>query len=138
MTLRSIIGTPVFLSWHNIGDGTLFVTGAMFLHLWLRDRNRWLNLRYAMSRHDAHIERLEWQHDLAQDAVAAADRGDMEKLSDALYKLRTTFREEAPAYSGTSAVVWPVDEPKRFNGRNQPCDMWTGPCSCGAWHREGK
>ena len=25
----------------------------------------------------------------------------------------------------------------RRNGGIQ-CDMWTGPCSCGAWHTEGK
>lgn len=26
----------------------------------------------------------------------------------------------------------------RYNGRSEPCDMWTGPCSCGATHIEGE
>lgn len=136
MTWNDILNTPVFLSWHNIGDGSLFLTGSAFLYLWLRDRNRWLKLRYASKRLDAHIERLEEQHDLAQYAVAAADRGGTEGTALALEKLRETFKEEAPAYTGQGAVVWPKDKPKQYNGGTL-CDMWTGPCSCGAWHREG-
>lgn len=30
------------------------------------------------------------------------------------------------------------DRPPRHNGSNDPCDMWTGPCACGATHTEGK
>ena len=37
-----------------------------------------------------------------------------------------------------SWVSWPPDQPQRFNGCNIPCDAWTGPCCCGAWHTEGK
>jgi len=33
---------------------------------------------------------------------------------------------------------WPANEPPRYNGKAEPCDMWSGPCSCGAWHREGR
>lgn len=25
-----------------------------------------------------------------------------------------------------------------FNGCNEPCDMFKGPCACGAWHRGDK
>lgn len=35
-------------------------------------------------------------------------------------------------------VPWPADQPYRYNGSGEPCDMWTGPCSCGATHTEGK
>jgi hypothetical protein len=58
------------------------------------DAYRWLKLRYASERVDSHIEHLEHQHDLAQDAVAAADRGDTEGTALALEKLRETFDEE--------------------------------------------
>lgn len=26
---------------------------------------------------------------------------------------------------------------RRLLGSTVPCDMWTGPCSCSAWHKEG-
>lgn len=44
--------------------------------------------------------------------------------------------------SGTSPksesfVAWPKDKPARYNGCNEPCDMWTGPCCCGATHKDG-
>jgi hypothetical protein len=29
------------------------------------------------------------------------------------------------------------DRPPRYNGIGEPCDMWTGPCSCGATHHQG-
>jgi hypothetical protein len=35
-------------------------------------------------------------------------------------------------------VPWPYNKPKQYNASNQPCDMWTGPCCCGAWHTEGR
>jgi len=31
-------------------------------------------------------------------------------------------------------VPWPADQPPRYNGSGTPCDMWIGPCSCGATH----
>lgn len=31
-------------------------------------------------------------------------------------------------------VPWPEDQPARYNGSGEPCDMWIGPCSCGATH----
>jgi hypothetical protein len=34
-------------------------------------------------------------------------------------------------------VPWPTDKHVRYNGAGQPCDMWTGPCACGAFHVEG-
>ncbi len=33
---------------------------------------------------------------------------------------------------------WPEDQPLRYNGSGTPCDMWTGPCCCKAFHRNGK
>lgn len=36
-------------------------------------------------------------------------------------------------------VSWPANEARRrLMGSNFPCDMWTGPCSCGAVHEEGR
>ncbi len=34
-------------------------------------------------------------------------------------------------------VAWPEDQPKRYNACTDPCDMWTGPCACGATHKDG-
>lgn len=34
-------------------------------------------------------------------------------------------------------VAYPADKPPRYNGCSQPCDVWSGPCCCGAWH-DGK
>lgn len=34
--------------------------------------------------------------------------------------------------------AWPEGEPLRYNACTEPCDMWTGPCACGAFHRDGK
>lgn len=31
-------------------------------------------------------------------------------------------------------VAWPKDRPPQYNGSGSPCDMWIGPCSCGATH----
>lgn len=33
----------------------------------------------------------------------------------------------------TSFVPYPADRPPRWNGGSL-CDMWIGPCACGAWH----
>lgn len=33
-------------------------------------------------------------------------------------------------------VGWPADQPPQYNGSGTPCDMWIGPCSCGATHLE--
>jgi hypothetical protein len=30
-------------------------------------------------------------------------------------------------------MPWPSNEPVQFNG-GQLCDMWIGPCACGATH----
>ncbi len=34
-------------------------------------------------------------------------------------------------------VAWPSDKSRRYNGSGEPCDMWTGPCCCGATHKDG-
>jgi hypothetical protein len=46
---------------------------------------------------------------------------------------RKSRREYAAAF-----VPWPADQPLKYNGIGEPCDMWTGPCCCGATHREGR
>lgn len=35
-------------------------------------------------------------------------------------------------------VPWPDDKPARYNACTDPCDMWDGPCACGAWHKDGR
>jgi hypothetical protein len=30
---------------------------------------------------------------------------------------------------------WPEHWPKYHNACNEPCDMISGPCACGAWHK---
>lgn len=35
-------------------------------------------------------------------------------------------------------VPWPADKPIQYNGSGSPCDMWSGPCQCGATHRDGR
>jgi hypothetical protein len=32
---------------------------------------------------------------------------------------------------------YPLDAPAMFNATSEPCDARCGPCSCGAWHKEG-
>lgn len=38
----------------------------------------------------------------------------------------------------TGMVPWPEWAPKQYNACTDPCDMWNGPCACGAWHKNGK
>lgn len=33
---------------------------------------------------------------------------------------------------------WPSWAPKQYNACNEPCDMWTGACCCGATHLMGR
>lgn len=35
-------------------------------------------------------------------------------------------------------VAWPADRQAKFNSCAKACDMWTGPCCCGAWHKDGE
>lgn len=32
-------------------------------------------------------------------------------------------------------VAWPDDWPEYRNACSDPCDMLSGPCACGAWHK---
>ncbi len=59
----------------------------------------------------------------------------------------TYFRVEKPNLFGNDVGTrvntdrfqsWPADVPAQFNGSSDPCDMFNGPCSCGAWHTDGK
>lgn len=40
-------------------------------------------------------------------------------------------------FSSGVCIGWPEDAPAMFNGSREPCDAWSGPCSCGAWHVAG-
>ena len=33
-------------------------------------------------------------------------------------------------------TAWPKGF-EQFNACTDPCDMWDGPCACGAWHKDG-
>ncbi len=46
-------------------------------------------------------------------------------------------RPSTPIAEGAVFVPWPADQPTRYNACTEPCGMWTGPCSCGAWHWGG-
>lgn len=47
--------------------------------------------------------------------------------------------EMTPNYVNEGTLVsWPAWAPKQYNACTDPCDMWSGPCACGAWHREGR
>lgn len=48
--------------------------------------------------------------------------------------------KEQPELSKNNWVPWHESgQPtRRVLGSTVPCDMWTGPCSCGDWHTEGK
>lgn len=57
--------------------------------------------------------------------------------------MKQQFLKAYPALSAWTVngnwVSWPADVPRRrLMGSNFPCDMWTGPCSCGAVHEEGR
>ncbi len=42
-------------------------------------------------------------------------------------------KEEKPSF-----VPYPADRLPRYNtysACSAPCDMWIGPCCCGAWHK---
>lgn len=32
-------------------------------------------------------------------------------------------------------IPYPKNAPENFNGSATPCDVFDGPCSCGAWHK---
>lgn len=51
----------------------------------------------------------------------------------------TNYAELLSAVSDNSNnyAEWPKDIPAQYNGQSEPCDMWTGPCCCGATHRNG-
>jgi hypothetical protein len=67
-------------------------------------------------------QRLEAEDPLPRGEVKAALREAREIL----------VKHEARAF-----VPWPKDKPHQHNANREACDMWTGPCCCGAWHRDG-
>ena len=67
-------------------------------------------------------------------ALAVDTRQLVAYLSDAVTNLRQLLAERVQAARGLAMEPWPANEPPQYNGRGEPCDMWRGPCSCGAWH----
>lgn len=35
-------------------------------------------------------------------------------------------------------IAWPANAPRQWNACTDPCDMWHGPCCCGATHIKGE
>lgn len=59
------------------------------------------------------------------------------ELSEEDYQiLKRRVADYKPGKSGF--IPWPSGGPYRWNACTLPCDMWTGPCCCGATHEEGK
>lgn len=55
-------------------------------------------------------------------------------------RLNDSRREIVAPVARTPAgfVPWPENAARRYNACAEPCDMFTGPCCCGAWHEEGR
>jgi hypothetical protein len=72
-------------------------------------------------------------HELASTFIYFANEIDLYE------KRRRGFDDRIKEFEKTvkSMVKWPIDKPLRYYGSSEPCDMWTGPCSCGATHTEG-
>lgn len=41
------------------------------------------------------------------------------------------------AVEADKIVPWPEGAPKKYNANRDACDVWNGPCLCGAWHFDG-
>lgn len=77
--------------------------------------------------HRAMVERLEtWASQLDDRWAQAEFRGGQPFANELRRRI-----------SGSGFVAWPRLIPPRYNGSGEPCDMWTGPCCCGATHKEG-
>lgn len=92
----------------------------------------------------------QWREDQAAKPVYDAEAAHHEKvveartsglrnLTAAEYSQAAKLADpEGQELDGERKVTgWPDDAHAMFNGSSEPCDMWSGPCSCGAWHREG-
>lgn len=79
------------------------------------------------------------QREFAHRALSGAPFEVDREMIDALGALIGPAPAQPTQYlpSDVSLVPWPKHHPTRQNG-GVVCDMWTGPCSCGAWHTEGQ
>lgn len=61
-------------------------------------------------------------------------------LDQAAWEKAKEIAESEIAKDGRRDIVgWPEGAPQQCNGHlNVVCDMWSGPCACGAWHTEGR
>ncbi len=53
-------------------------------------------------------------------------------MTDSRSKLAIAIFEASSKEGGF--VEWPAGQPLQYNGSGEPCDMWIGPCICGATH----
>lgn len=51
---------------------------------------------------------------------------------------RQAIAAKLPAAKPGELRGWPDWAPKQYNACTDPCDMFDGPCACGAWHHEGR
>jgi len=82
-----------------------------------------------------------WARDVARVALAHKPPGYVDLSRGDLNALGELIRIDPPASRklepDCSMVEWPKHVPRRMNG-GTVCDMWTGPCACGATHHEGQ
>ena len=72
---------------------------------------------------------------MTPDDFAAKYCGPDGRLTDAGRAYVGQFAKRTP---GKTSAGWPQHVFKQWNGCSEPCDMWTGPCACGAYHLEGR
>ena len=73
----------------------------------------------------ATLKRIAW-------AYGCAKKGsDEERQLYALLMDRAAKESEVERFG---FVPMPADKPPIYNGSGTPCDMWIGPCCCGATH----
>jgi len=60
------------------------------------------------------------------------------RLNDAGREYVAQFVDRSHVDEDHDCLAWPQHVFKQYNACSDPCDMWTGPCACGARHEEGK
>jgi hypothetical protein len=91
---------------------------------------------YELRQLEVALEQLKSDHDYE---IGVLQRR-VKELETIVENLTTTIRRPRTLseVSGRAFIAWPKAKPLKYNGSGEPCDMWTGPCCCGAWHEEGK
>jgi hypothetical protein len=98
----------------------------------ISERQRYFTLRQAEAiRTMSAVELLEYMvHGDGWAVVYYGDEFEYPAIVERLAQLKAASPQEM--------VPWPSDQPERYNACTDPCDMWTGPCACGAWHKDGR